>query len=139
MSMMDMLSIFSLFVGLTSIGMALYAMNSSKRSEERTRDNFERTQAMMQQFYDKTKDLLNEVDKRASIIESVTTNSQEKLLSTMTTILNETVIPKKEDMGEQLGLLFFQHLLSNPQNAASMMETLKPFIEAGKKQRENTE
>ncbi|MBI3242636.1 MAG: hypothetical protein HYZ49_10125 [Chloroflexi bacterium] len=129
MTLMDAISIFSLFVGIASIILAIYAMASANRSEERSKKNFENTQAMMREFYDRTKDLLNDIDKRANAIETVTSSSQEKLLSTVTAIVNETVLPKKEDAGEKFAMLFMQQLLSNPQGAKDMMNALKPFIE----------
>ncbi len=138
MTYMDVLTVLSLLVGLVSIGLAVFAMQFAKKSEEQSRDNFERTQDMMRSFYDKTKDLLNEVDKRTSVTEKAISSSQQQLLSTMTSIVNETVIPKKQDVGEQIGLMFFQQLLSNPKEAGGMMEALKPFMDMVEQDKKKT-
>ena len=131
--LMDIISILSLFVGVISIILAIYAMSSSKKAEERSKQNFIDTQEKIRDFYDKTKEVLNEIDKRSSTTETIVSNSQEKLLNTMTQIINETVIPKKEDIGEQLGMMFFQQLLSNPKNSKDIINALQPFIEMAEK------
>lgn len=133
LSLLDIISILSLLVGIISIVLAIYSMASSKRAEERSKQNFIDTQDKIRDFYDKTKEVLNEIDKRSSTTETVVSNSQEKLLNTMTQIINETVIPKKEDMGEQLGMMFFQQLLSNPKNSSEMINALQPFIDMAEK------
>ncbi len=51
----------------------------------------------------------------------------------MTNIINETVIPKKEDMGEQFAMMFVQNLLTEPEKAGDMMKTLQPFIDMAQK------
>ncbi len=69
---------------------------------------------MMADHYDKTKDVLSEVDKRAAVIEKTVAESQQQLLSTLTNLLNQTAIPTKPDIGEQLGAEFFQSMMKTP-------------------------
>ena len=137
MGLLDVISVLSLFVGLVSIVLAIYTMISSNRSEERSKENFHKTQEMVREFYDRTKELLNEIDKRSNAIETVVTSSQEQLLSTITTIVNETVIPKKEDTSEKMTMLFLQQLIQNPKGAAEMMTALQPIIELSENQQVN--
>ena len=126
MSIMDVLSVFSLFVGLLSIILAVFAMYSANRSEQRSKENFDKTQEMIRLFYDKTKEVLSQIETRTSVTEKVVLDNQDHLMKTMTTIVNETVIPKKQDMGEQVGMMFFQQLFNNPQG---MSDALKPLME----------
>lgn len=49
-------------------------------------------------------------------------------MSTMTNIINETVIPKKKDMGEELGMQLMTQLMTNPHQANDMMNVLVPLI-----------
>ncbi|WP_127576760.1 hypothetical protein [Paenibacillus barengoltzii] len=125
MSLMDVLSLLSLFVGIVSIILAIFAMYSANRSEQRSKDNFDKTQEMISKFYESTKDLLHQIETRTSVTEKVVLSNQDQLLNTMTTIVNETVIPKKQDMGEQIGMMFFQQLISNPQGTSEMLKPLK--------------
>lgn len=129
MSLMDILAIISFVVGIISIVLAIYAMAASSRSEQRSKENFDRTQEMIRQFYDRTKELLNDIDRRTSVMEKVVLGNQEHLMNTMTNIVNETVLPKKQDAGEQFGMMFMQQLFTNPKDAAGIMETLKPLME----------
>ena len=132
---MDALTIISLVAGIVSIVLAVVAMVTASMSEKRSQASFEKTQEMarkhyddtqkmMQEIYDKTKDALAEIDKKSTVIESVVQRNQEQLLGTMTNLLNETIIPKKADMGEQLGMQFMQSLMQNPTNATESMKML---------------
>lgn len=83
----------------------------------------------MAEYQDKTKDVLAEIDKRAAVIERTVTESQRHLMDTMTNIINETVIPKKPDAGEQMGLQFMQQMLANPAQAGESMKGLAEIME----------
>ena len=136
---MDVLSliigIVSLVVGIVSIVLAIVAMDSSKKAEqqslhnfEKTQDlltqNYEATQKMLHDNYEKTKELLAEIDKKAAVIDSVVQRNQEQMMSTITNIVNETVIPKKRDLGEEIGAQFVMGLLSNPEQAQASLNNL---------------
>ena len=108
----------SLLTGASSIIIAIFAIWISKSAERESRSN-----------YEKTKDVLAEIDKKAVIIERTVTDNQQQLLNTVTTILRETVTPQKVDMEEQVGLAFMQTLLSNPQQGAEIIASLQPLME----------
>lgn len=63
------------------------------------------------------------------MIERTVTESQRHLMDTMTNIINETVIPKKPDAGEQMGLQFMQQMLTNPAQAGESMKGLAEIME----------
>lgn len=133
----------SLIVGIISIVLAIVAMISSKKAEEASLHNFERTQELLQknyestqkilqENYEKTKELLAEIDKKAAVIDSVVQKNQEQMMAMITNIVNETVIPKKRDFGEELGAQFLMSLIANPeQSEASLqnLETLAKLVE----------
>jgi hypothetical protein len=119
-----MITTISFAVGIVSIALAIIAMFSSKATEKRSQENFEKTQSMMHDIYDKTKDALAQIDKKAEIIDAVVQRNQEQLIKTMTNILNETVIPKKPDMGEEIGTQFLANILKNPADATENIKTL---------------
>ena len=140
---MDILTTVFLVTGVASIVLAVVAMVTASTSEKRSQANFEKTQEMMRkhyddtqkmmhEIYDKTKDALAQIDKKAEVIENVVRRNQEHLMDTMTNLLNETVIPKKPDKGEEIGLQFLTALVQNPSGAKDQMEALKNFAEIAK-------
>jgi|GEM_PF-4699651 len=129
MTLTDILAVLSFAVGIAAIGLAVYTLNMSARAERRSKQNFTDTQNMMRDFYEKTKEVLNEIDKRATNTENLISGSQKELLSTITNIINETVIPKKVDKAEEIGMLFFQQLLTDPEKAVNSLNALLPLID----------
>ena len=138
------IGIVSLVVGIVSIVLAVVAMDSSKKAEQQSQHNFEKTQEllkqnyeatqkMLQENYEKTKELLAEIDKKAAVIDSVVQRNQEQMMSTLTNIVNETVIPKKPNYGEQLGVEWIRGMISNPQNMQSSIEGLNALKELAEK------
>lgn len=134
------MEILSLIVGIISIVLAIVSMISAKKSEQQSLHNFEKTQELLQknyeetqkllqENYDKTKDLLAEIDKKAAVIDSVVQKNQERMMTTLTDIVSETVIPKKPDMGEQIGAQFLMGLLGNPAQAQSSINSLGALVE----------
>ena len=115
--------IISLIVGVVSIVLAIVAIWMSRSAERESRANYERT-----------KDVLAEIDKRASVIEKVVTENQKQLLDTVTSLLRETATPVKTDMGEQFGLALMQTMLAEPEKGGQIMQSLQPFIEMSQKQ-----
>jgi len=92
--------IVSLLTTLASLTLAIVAIWFARAAEKESRSN-----------YEKTKDVLAEIDKRAEVIQTTVSDSQRQLMGTMTNILNETVIPKKQDMGEMMAASFLQAIL----------------------------
>ena len=130
-----MMEIISLIVGIISIVLAIVAMAFSKKAEQESLRNFEKTQELLQknyestqkilqENYEKTKELLAEIDKKAAVIDSVVQRNQEQMMSTITNIVNETVNPKKRDLGEEIGAQFIMGLLSNPEQAQASLNNL---------------
>src|SRR5262245_32845801 len=79
MTASDWLSLLSLIIGLFSIVLAIFSMVVAGRAEARSKKNFDDTQAMVRQFYDGTKDLLNQIEKRTSMTEVLIVESHTKL------------------------------------------------------------
>ena len=138
------IGIVSLVVGVVSIVLAVVAMDASKKSEMQSQHNFEKTQELLkqnyeitqkalQENYDKTKELLAEIDKKAAVIDSVVQRNQEQMMTTLTNIVNETVIPKKPDIGEQLGMEFLKGMMANPTSMSSSIEGLSALMEMADK------
>ena len=134
------IGIVSLVVGVVSIVLAVVAMASSKKAEQQSQHNFEKTQEllkqnyevtqkMLQENYEKTKELLAEIDKKAAVIDSVVQRNQDQMMTTLTNIVNETVIPKKPNYSEQLGVEFLKGMISNPDGMQSFIEGLNTFKE----------
>ncbi|WP_420591698.1 hypothetical protein [Bacterioplanoides sp.] len=124
MESMNWVEAIAFLASVASLILAVVAIISSKASEKEAREN-----------YEKTKDVLAEIDKRAAVIERTVSDSQQKLMETMTNIINETVIPKKADMGEEIGMQFMQQLFSNPQQAGDMMGAIEPLIKIAEAQK----
>ena len=131
-----MMETISLIVGIISIVLAVVAMVSSKRAEQESLRNFEKTQELLQKSYEstqrilhenyeKTKELLAEIDKKAAVIDSVVQRNQEQMMSTITNIVNETVIPKKPNLGEEIGAQFIMGILSHPEQAQVSLDSLR--------------
>lgn len=128
----------SFIASIASLILAVVAIWASKSAEREVRENFEKTQKVMSEYQERTKEVLAEIDKRAAVIERTVSESQRQLMDTMTNIINETVLPKKVDVGEQIGMQFFQQMLSNPQKAGEMMgglEQLMRMVEAQESQK----
>jgi hypothetical protein len=132
--MNEMLSWISLISGIASLVLAIVAIWFSRNVELQTRNNFTKTQEVMEQQHAKTKEVLSEIDKRAAIMEKAITESQEKLLSTVTNIINEVVIPKHPDMGTQIGMMIIDHILKNPDSSEALIKSITAMVELGQKQ-----
>ncbi len=133
MENLSIIDIISLISSIASLILAVVAIQAAKSSEKEVRDNFEKTQKMMIEYESRMKDVLSEIDKKSAIIEKTVSESQKELMNTMTNIINETVIPKKKDMGEELGMQFMTQLMTNPNQANDMMNVLLPLMEMSQK------
>jgi hypothetical protein len=78
------------------------------------------------------KDVLAEIDKRAVVIDKTVSDAQQSMLQTLTKIVNETVIPKKTDFGEQMAAAFMHSLLEDPTKAGKALDKMMPLIQLGK-------
>ena len=140
MSLMDILTILSLFVGIASIVLAIVSMKSAASSERRSQENFEKTQKMMNEIYDKTKDLLHEIDVKSSSISGMVEKNQTQLTTLFSNVL-EKVLPSqneslsamsKEDIDKiinegnsmdstQLAISLLPELIKNPENLEKLV------------------
>ena len=107
------LSIISLIGGVISIILAIVSMNSSAEHERVSREN-----------YDKTKDVLAQIDKKIEIIERLNQESYNKLQNTITNIVEKTVKQQKEDIGEKMGVEFLKNIINNPREGNEMLKNL---------------
>ena len=118
--MEDIPLIVSLVTGVISVTLAGFAIWLSKSNERESRENFE-----------ETRNLLAEIDKRATVTEKTVAESQQQLLNTVTSLLSQTV-PTKPDIGEKLGMEFFKAILTDPtkgKEIAATMNNLKAAFE----------
>lgn len=133
MSVLDLLAVLSLVASGASLVLAVVTIFYARASQKDARASFAETQKLMAEQYERTKGVLTEIDKRSAVTDRTVRDTQEKMLSTITTIINETVIPKKADMGEQFGLAFIQMMMQDPAKAGQVLEKMKPLVEMGRK------
>lgn len=97
---MDVLTIISLFVGITSIVLALVSMKSAFKSEQRSQQNFEKTQKMMNEIYDKTKDLLHSIDTKSSSISVMVEKNQTQLTTLFANVLDKALPSQDKEISK---------------------------------------
>ena len=114
MENINFLDVIFLFSAIASIVLAITAISAANKSAKEVRDNFEKTQSMMVNYESRIKDLLSEINTKSAIIEKTVSESQQSLMGTMTNIINETVLPKKVDAGEQAAIQMINKLMENP-------------------------
>ena len=137
MENLSMVDIISFISSIASLILAIVAIQAAKSSEKEVRDNFEKTQKMMIEYESRMKDVLSEIDKKSAVIEKTVSESQKELMNTMTNIINETVIPKKKDMGEEFGMQFMTQLMTNPTQASAMINALEPIMKMSAQKKQN--
>ena len=133
MENLSIVEVISFIASITSLILAIVAINAAKSSEREVRENFEKTQKVMEEYQERTKEVLAEIDKKSAIIERTVSESQKQLMDTMTNIINETVIPKKKDMGEELGIQLVTQMMNNPGKSNDMMKTMESFMKMADK------
>lgn len=132
MQALTLIDFISLLSSIASLILAIVAIIAARTSEKEVRDNFQNTQKMLIEYENRMKEVLSEIDKKSSIIEKTVSESQKELMTTMMNIINETVIPKKNDMGEEFAMMFMQNIMKDPSQATQIMNSLKPFIDHNK-------
>ena len=100
---MDVPFTVSLVVGAVSIVLAVMAIWLSIQSERRSTEN-----------YDRTKDTLSEISKKAAVIEATVSNTQDKLVDTVTAIAK----PKEETQED----IILKAIMQNPQMFQQMVK-----------------
>jgi hypothetical protein len=135
MTWMDALTVVSFFASIASLSLAVYTIWLAHLSEQRVQSLFDKTQSLVSQHFEKVNGVLAEVDKRAVLIDRTVSEAQRTMLHTLTTIVSETAIPKKADMGEQMAAAFMQSLLEDPTKAGKALEKMMPLIHLGQQMR----
>lgn len=107
MSLMDFLAVVSLIVGLISIAFSFFVWNASKNFENRV------TQS------------LNSIDKNADLIKQSVENSQEKLLTTVTSLAMQSA--KNNDPEKQMQTQLLSDIFSNPEKLGTMLDLMQKF------------
>lgn len=100
MEIMDILAILSLFVGIVSIVLAIISMKSASNSEKRSQENFEKTQKMMNEIYDKTKDLLHNIDIKSSSISGMVEKNQTQLTTLFANVLDKALPSQQQEISK---------------------------------------
>jgi len=122
MTTSDWLTILS---GTVSIILALVAIAYSYISARDTNDNFQ-----------KTKDVLAEIDKKSALIEMTVSQSQKELLQAVLKILNES-IPKRVDATQEIGIKVVQAIIANPNDSEKILKAFKSVVSTGPIKTEN--
>ena len=73
------------------------------------------------------------LDKMATVVEKTVTESQQRLPSTVTNLLLQTV-PTRPDIGEQVGMEFFKTVMADPTKDREITQTIQAVAEAFKEQ-----
>ena len=118
--MTEVASIVSIIVGFMSMGLAGFAILIARSSEKESQRNFQRT-----------RDLLAEIDKRTEVTGTLINDSQKQLLGTVIGLVS----PKAPTTGEQddrnmeMGLKLFQTILqgNSPEEAEKIFNLLSSF------------
>ena len=100
MNIMDILTVTSLIVGIISILLAVISMVSASNSERRSQNNFEKTQKMMNEIYDKTKDLLHSIDIKSSNISGMVEKNQTQLTTLFANVLDKALPNHSKDLSQ---------------------------------------
>lgn len=100
MTFMDVLTVISLLVGVVSIVLALISMKSASNSERRSQEDFEKTQKIMNEIYDKTKDLLHSIDTKSSSISGMVEKNQTQLTTLFANVLDKAIPSKDKEISK---------------------------------------
>jgi len=126
MTSMDVLSTVSLIASCASLALAVFTIWFARATERENRENYQRS-----------RDVLAEIDKRATVTERTVTDAQKQLLDTFTALLNKSITPDKPDMGEQFGMAFMQMMMDDPTKASKVLDKIKPLMEFGQQQKKD--
>lgn len=86
---MDVPSTVSVIIGAVSMTVAVFALWQASQAARESRENFQRT-----------KDVLAEIDKSATVTEKILAENQRELLDTV----KRLAIPEKSEADEQMGV-----------------------------------
>lgn len=103
-------SLISILTGVVSIAIAILAIWISLRAERESRAN-----------YDRTKDVLAEINSKAAVVETVVKENQQELLRTVSSLL----IPNAESADERMAMTLLEAMAKNPQGMGPMLQQLQ--------------
>ena len=106
----------SILTGVVSIAIAVIAMWISLRAERESRAN-----------YDRTKDVLAQIDTKAAVVETVVKENQQQLLDTITSLL----VPNRDTMDEKMGMAILDAMMKNPQGMGPMLQQIQQLQALG--------
>lgn len=115
MENIDTFSLINFILSISSISLAVVAMIQAHLSVRESREN-----------YQKTKDVLSQIDTRAAVIENTVQKAQDQLMQTVMKIIDEVVIPKKEDPSMAI---FHKLMRENPQMQDLAIQNFKGILE----------
>ena len=75
--------------------------------------------------YERTKDVLAQIDKRAAVTESIVAENRRELLDTV----RQLVIPEKPDINAQMQMELMKGLVQNPEGLGDAMAQMMAFAE----------
>lgn len=119
-----MASIASIALAIVSIVLAIVAIWMGTSSERKSKENFERTQDLMNRHNDMIKNTLAQVDARTESIKETVDESNKELLNSVTNVVDR-ILPQTPDPGEQMAQLVFAKFLEDPQGFAAFVETIQ--------------
>ncbi|MDE0079170.1 MAG: hypothetical protein OXO50_16740 [Caldilineaceae bacterium] len=117
-------SVASMALSMVSIVLAIVAIWLGTSSERKSKENFERTQDLMNEHSDMIKNTLALVDARTESIKETVDESNKELLNSMTSVVDR-ILPQTPDPNEQMAHLAFAKFLEDPQGFAASMETIQ--------------
>jgi hypothetical protein len=91
----DLVAIVSIISSISSIILAIFAIWFSRRVEERLKNNFIRLKTVMDSNHDRTKEVLDNIDREADNIKESVHKSQQELLGTLDEIIKDCEFSKK--------------------------------------------
>lgn len=92
--MADLVATVSIISSVSSIILAIFAIWFSRKVEERLKKNFLRLKEVMDNNHDRTKMVLNNIDREADAIKMTVYNSQAELRQTLEEIIEECDISR---------------------------------------------
>lgn len=107
---MDVSVAVSVIIGAVAVAVSIFALWQASEAAKESRENFE-----------KTKDVLAEIDKKAAVIEKVVAENQRELLDTV----KKLALPEKPDFGEQVGLELMRAAVQDPNMMNQFIEIAK--------------
>lgn len=119
----------SLFVGIAAFALSMYTIWLARATEREIREQFQRSEDRMREHYEKVKDVLSSIEIKGATTEQTVRISQEHLITTITNLINEMIIPKKQDMGDQISLLVAQSLLDDPTGAEKRIQSIPGIMQ----------